>query len=237
MRIAPRSRNLAALLIALPLLAGCAAEATSAGAPSPAASASASAEQVDDGKVAVAYPMPDLGPSPTPPPLSDEDREALRVANEDEQWQRLLSQYPNAVRPTVEFQGYGSGEAYYETLLACYEDRGVEGDRGVDEDGNLAGVGYSADTEAESIAAFVCQSTYPSEPFARPTDEMLGYTYDYLTEFIVPCYEANGTVNPPAPSREEFVVNWPHQNWFPVGPAEQGWVEGSSVDDVCPLLP
>jgi hypothetical protein len=240
MRITSRGRNLAALLIVLPLLAGCSTQGAPAAAPSPVSSEAADPtddSKVNDGTVAVAYPMPDLGPSPTPAPLSKEDREALRLASADTNWQNVVAQYPNAVRPTVEFQGYGSGETYFETLLACYEDSGVEGDRGIDADGNLAGVGFSSDNEADTVAAFACQSMHPSEPFARPTDEMLGYNYDYLTQFIVPCYEANGMANPPAPSREEFIANWPNQNWFPASPWEENWAEGHSVDDACPLLP
>ena len=48
-----------------------------------------------------------------------------------------------------------------------------------------------------------------------PNEAQLGWIYDYFTEYYGPCFEANDIVVPPAPSRAEFIANWPNPGWFP----------------------
>jgi hypothetical protein len=63
----------------------------------------------------------------------------------------------------------------------------------------------------------------------------LGYLYDYFTKFLVPCYEANGIENVPAPTRAEFVSLWPNQNWYPsMGDVPMGSEMENQLNAACP---
>jgi hypothetical protein len=227
-----RLRHFAMILITVPLLAGCTGQTAPISSPSPAPAGT----QVEE-KVAVEYPMPDLGPSPTPVPLSEDERRALTLGYEDQDWQTVVARYPDAVRPEVRFDGYTDGSSRIDALETCYEASGVPVERGTDEDGNLAAINDRSGSKEQAVAGFACRSALPSTPSPPPTDAMLGYIYDYLTQFLAPCYEANGMENPPPPSRADFIANFPNQNWWPAGPWDGSWAEGHSVDDACPMLP
>lgn len=228
----PRSTRWAAILVTLPLLVGCTASEVPTATAWPVPSAGSDA----GGRVAVEYPMPDFGPSPTPTPPPEAEREVGRLEAQDRSWQALTMSYPDAVRPSVGFNEYREDEVSTAAFAECLKTAGIALDYGRGTDENVPGIGWSTNTEEQAIAAFVCESERPDPPL-MPSDEILGYNYDYLTEFIVPCYEANGQANPPAPSRDEFIATWPNQNWFPIGPWDANWAEGHSIDDVCPLLP
>jgi hypothetical protein len=195
---------LAAGLLALAVLSGCA----SADTATPPAEASATADE------AVSIEMPDLGPSPAPDELTDAEREAVRMGYQDQFWQGVMSQYPDAVRPADPFTGYTAPDDMQNALNECFLSQGLTLGTTIDAEGNSSPGGAEASTEQQSIGMFLCHAriTGPTQP---PNDAQLGYIYDYLTEFLVPCYEANGIQNPAPPTREEFVATWPHQNWFP----------------------
>ena len=192
--------------LALALLSGCA---SSDPVEPPAASATADPDAV------VSIEMPDLGPSPAPDELTEEQREALRMGYQDQFWQNVVAQYPDAVRPADPFTGYTAADDMQDALNACYVSQGLTLGTTIDAEGNSSPGGAEAGTEQESIGMFLCHAkiTGPTQP---PNDAQLGYIYDYLTEFLVPCYEANGIENPAPPTREEFIANWPNQNWFPM---------------------
>jgi hypothetical protein len=229
-----RTPVLLALLIAIPLFAGCstgpapAPEAT----PWPVPTASELA-----GSSAVTVPMPDLGPSPTPVPLTDADRESLRLAGLDAQWQAVTMTYPNAERPAVEFNGHLDEAARAAALAPCYTESGVTYSEGKDETGTVVGVSPDITDEASAVAIYVCDAAYPRAQVAPPSPEILGYLYDYLTQFVIVCYEANGITNPPAPTREEFVTQWPNQNWFPMIESDAGTASSEAINQACPLPP
>lgn len=223
--------GLLTLFAVLPFLASCSTSGIPAATPWPVPSTSA--ESADP--PAATIPMPDLGPSPTPVPLTDGARESLRLTAQDAQWQSVVDAYPNAVRPEVKFEGYLASETRVKILSECYESRGVAFAEGTDADGNIVGLSPSTTNEAETVATYACDAAHPPSPVAPPSPEILGYLYDYLTEFVVPCYEANGVANPEPPAREEFVARWPNQNWFPSLEGGQAGTSDEAIEEACPL--
>ncbi len=163
--------------------------------------------------------MPDLGPSPAPAPQTPEQTEQLRLANADLAWKQVISEYPAAVRPSASFQGYISQATEVAVLTKCYTDHDVANypdyPVGAKKGDKPHGVVPEISNEEGAIGLYICQVEHPYPPTLPPTPEQLGWLYDYLTKFLVPCYQANGVTNPPPPSREEFVAKWPNQGWYP----------------------
>ena len=201
---------LAAASVAL-ALAGCASADATAGEapPSP-----------EPTPLAVTVPMPDLGPVPDPdPPLSEEESEAKRLEAADQRWEWVLATYPDAVRPADPFEAYITDDQRVEVMTDCLEAAGVPIERGyatADLTGPVLSAHPMPETEAQAVAGYMCDVAHPVKIVAGFANEAeLGWIYDYLTRFTVPCYEANGIENPPPPSREEWVANWPNPGWFP----------------------
>jgi hypothetical protein len=185
-----------------------------------------------------AYPMPDLGPSPPPVPLTAEQTEQLRLQWRDDAWNSVQFRFPAAVRPDVPFKGYVAEVSRIEVLSACYKSAGLPLDYGKNSTGKIVSVGTETNTEAEAVSAYACQAAHPVKPTPPPSPEQLGYLYDYLVEFLAPCYEANGITNPPPPSREDFIAKWPNQGWAPTGAhAQLSTDEDAALDAACPPAP
>ncbi|HEV7566197.1 MAG TPA: hypothetical protein VGO31_09595 [Microbacteriaceae bacterium] len=219
-------------VVALALLTGCAAQSDAralSGTPTPASTT-----------LAVTVPMPDLGPSPQPAPQTPEQTEQLRLASANSDWQSVLTQYPNAVRPDAPFQGYMSAADEMAVMSACYGEHGVPiaygYPVGAKPGDKPTSVGADANDEAGAIGIYVCSVEHPSRPNSPMTSEQLGWAYDYFTKFLVPCYEANGIHVPPAPSRSDFVSKWPNQNWFPSHGMSANPDKDAAIDKACPPL-
>jgi len=184
---------------------------------------------------ATSIPVPDIGHSPAPTLLTDAETETLRIAEQDLGWEQVLSRFPEAVRPTVDAVEYVRIDEGIEKLIECYESVGVPIDIGRDRHGNIGGVSTLSTTEAEAVAEFVCRQQLRPRPRAPINQAQLGWMYDYLTEFYVPCLEANGIKNPAPPSRSDFIANYPNQNWFPsMGSAFMDNDLGEAIMDACP---
>lgn len=185
-------------------------------------------------------PMPDLGPSPAPAPQNAAETEQRRLSNADQAWQQLLVQYPSAVRPPAPFGGYITDSTEVAVMTQCYTEQGVpiaEGyPVGAKKGDKPSSIGAEADNEQEAIGAWACNVEHPYRPGLPPTPQQLGYLYDYLTKFLVPCYEANGITEIPAPSRAEFVASWPHQNWFPTDGGLMEGTKAAAIAKACPSL-
>lgn len=188
----------------------------------------------------VSVPMPDLGPSPAPDSVTDESLEALRLAEQEKEWQSVLSLYPNVVRPQVTFAGYTTQTDYAYTISRCYKQRGVEFDAGTTPvpDGGQVSIAAITNNSDDAVTVYLCRSEHRTKPTALPNPAQRGYLYDYLTTFLVPCYEANGITNPPPPSRADFISAWPNQNWFPTIGAGLELADnpekGNAIKQACP---
>ena len=223
-RITPPTRVLlAATAVGIVLsIAGC----SSSPAPAPVETATPQATSI---------PVPDIGHSPAPTPLTDAETEAQRISEQDQAWVQVLTRFPQAVRPAVDAVEYVAIDETIEKLIECYESVGVPIDIGRDRHGNIGGVSTLSTTEAEAVAEFVCRQQLRPRPRAPINQAQLGWMYDYLTEFYVPCLEANGIKNPAPPSRSDFIANYPNQNWFPsMGSAFMDNDLGEAIALACP---
>lgn len=189
-------------------------------------------------QLAVTVAMPDLGPSPAPAPQTAAQTEQRRLSNADQAWQQVLLQYPSAVRPQVTFGGYITDATEVAVMSQCLTEQGVPIANGYPAGAKKgdapSSVGADASDEKEAIGAWVCNVEHPYRPAPPLTPQQLGYLYDYLTEFLVPCYEANGVAEPPAPSRATFVATWPHQNWYPSDGALMDGDKAAAITKACP---
>lgn len=210
--------------LAVLILSGCTAEST---APSPGASPTFTA---------VPYPMPDFGPKPTMPPLTDAEAETQRVVEQDDFWQRrVLDRFPDAVRPEVKFGGYVTDDDWVDIRRDCYTAAGLPFDIGTNPAGKGGALSPNVDTESNAVAGYVCDSEHPFRPLAPLDARVLGWYYDYLTEFLAPCYAANGIRNTAPPSREYFIANFPDQGWWPSqGSSPMGTAVDDAIDAACP---
>ncbi len=207
----PSSRarlGFAVTILAAFAVAGCATDPEPAPAP-------ASAPSETPAPLAVSVPMPDLGPPPPRPELTDEQRETLRLERLDSAWERVVTHHPGAVRPDLVFAGYLEPEDRTNALTTCFTEKGVQFGLGPDAEGKVTIEEVSTSTEEEAVGAYLCEGRYPVRTLGPPSDAQLSWMYDYLTQFLVPCYEANGIENPPAPPRADFIASWGRLIWFP----------------------
>lgn len=154
-------------------------------------------------------------PSPPPSEISDAELDALRVQNQDEFWSTVIGLYPTAIRPEVEFRGYVADADRLAALTTCYEATGLPIATATGTDGTPQSVSVGMETEEAALTWYSCESANPSRPTPPANAEQLAWLYGYLTEFLAPCYEANGYDIPPPPSESEFVTKWPNQGWYP----------------------
>ncbi|MFC9557985.1 hypothetical protein [Agromyces sp. NPDC056965] len=230
----PATAAAAAALMVLTAFTGC------SGASADADEATATLKATDAAAQIVSIPMPAFAPWPASDPFTDADVEAARLAEADRDWQGVLASYPGAVRPEVVFEAYVTDENRVDVMRACYEAAALpidEGRTGTDPDSPVDAIGTSTTTVEQAIAAHSCRVAHPNKRTSGPPNaEQLGWIYDYLTEYYVPCFELNDIVVPPAPPRAEFVANWPNQGWFPsVGDhpmaMDQEW--SAAVSEAC----
>ncbi|MFB6610896.1 hypothetical protein ACFCVO_11280 [Agromyces sp. NPDC056379] len=183
------------------------------------ADVTATPEATDAAARIVAVPVPEFAPWPESDPFTEADIEAARLAEAERDWQGVLASYPGAVRPEVVFEAYVTDENRVDVMRACYEAAALpidEGRTGTDPDSPVDAIGTSTTTVEQAIAAYSCRVAHPNKRTSGPPNaEQLGWIYDYLTEYYVPCFGLNDIVVPPAPPRAEFVANWPNQGWFP----------------------
>jgi hypothetical protein len=205
-------------LMALAALTGCAAGiGIGIGIGDGVGEAKATPEPTDAADQVVSIPMPEFEPWPAGDPFTDADVEAARIADADRDWQGVIARFPDAVRPEVAFE-YVTEANRVDVRRACFEAAGlpIEEGRSGSPDGPVVSVNATTTTTAQEVAAYTCRVAHPDKRTSGPPNaEQLGWIYDYLTEYYVPCYAVNDIVVPPAPPREEFVANWPNQGWFP----------------------
>lgn len=216
------------------LLSGCAGESTPPSASLPSSSPSAYPD-------IIAEALRVLGPSPTTAPYSPEQEESARVAEVENSWASVLDQYPSAERPAAVFDHYVVGDAVWRDRASCLDDLGVETTYSSDVTGTANGyeVNVTGDGMKEAVAAWQCNAMLPTHPTPRPSPEQLGYVYDFLTQFYVPCVEAHSIPQVAPPTRVDFVAQWPQQGWFP-----DPYLDGAPLDDqgrnevevACPMM-
>lgn len=161
---------------------------------------------------AVELRYPDIGPPPAPHEYSDAELAALRQSALDRGWADVLAAHPGSSRPTVGFVGYIDDYSVPEPIVECLRSQGV--DATLTADGKSWTITGSPD-EASEVGIYVCNSTFPDRPTPGLTDEQIGYLFDYLTTYRVPCLEQAGFQVDKPPTRQAFIESWPAVGWYP----------------------
>ena len=191
------------------------------------------------------YPAPDpdymdaviskLGPVPAGDTYTPEQAQAALLADADVAWDSVARSFPDEPRPEYTLVRQVEDSEYVEAQVACLEARGISvtvtaGNRGFSADGGTAVV---------RVASYLCEVEYPPRSQPPLTPQQLAYVYDYFVQFKAPCLEQLGyELAPPvnAPTKEEFVANWPRQNWNP-GASNILDAEMAAVELACPNYP
>lgn len=229
-----RVRLAGMIVVALLLLTGCTFATDGAEPPDPAVAAPA-----PDFMIAV---VDRLGPVPPRPEYTPLEEEQARIQHVEAEWAQLLVQYPAAERTAVELERYvDSVDELSTAQMACLAELGFETVPGHTTDGKIAGFEFVIDPgqeQATAVASWQCSTRFAFRPSPPLTEQELGYLYDYFVEFQVPCLEAEGQHQVPAPTREFFIEEWPRQEWWPrpsVGAIDTE--EWDRLEGACPSVP
>ncbi len=158
--------------------------------------------------------------------------ERIRIGAANERWAQLKLAWPEAERPDYEFVGYLEPDDLYEAIHRCLLAAGVRS-----EFSHSGGIRWEIASQEDAIAIYVCSTRYEREPVTRLTADQVGYLYDYMVQFQMPCLEGLGIAVPTPPSRERFVEEWPSPGWdaeAALAVTSQGFAE--HVREACPPL-
>lgn len=210
----PAPRLAIAAVVLVTLLAGC----STPDLPEPTATAAQPTLQ----EQAIA----ELGPYPADTPWEEGEREKKLQDAADLRWSSISGQVL-AARPDVPVEAEVTSAEAEAVRGECMAEEGVPlGDYTMTEFGPV--------TEKESIAWYTCLVRFPGIPRPLANDEQLGYIYDYWTGYVAPCLAERGANNPPPPSREEFVAQWPNQKWYPAPAGAPGSEQFGIDGEACP---
>ena len=169
--------------------------------------------------------LAELGPYPADTAWAQAEHDQALADYLDSRWKSLAQLYPDAVRPEVTIEREIEYAEFDEVLADCMDEAGDPLPSTASE--------YVPQTTIAAEIWFTCVARFPMTPEPPANDAQLGYIYDYLTTFVVPCYEKNGAPQSPAPTKEFFVENWPNQDWYPSYTIPE---EGEALDEACPSL-
>lgn len=134
-------------------------------------------------------------------------RDTAGRADLDLQWERVLGESPDAVRPVVEIVRFVDIDDWSPTMEGCMHDSGWPDVRATSDGGLQSGLVQDGQAGAHRLAMYTCNAKYPLDAkYSAPlTDERLGELYDYFADELQPCLEAEGYDTSDAPSRETFI--------------------------------
>lgn len=177
-----------------------------------------------------------------PAPVVDEPSEAaLADAAERDQaatLESLLTRFPDATVPNVEWERFIELEEFAPVMAACYTDQGFPSVASAD--GGVSGEYQDEEAEAYALAGYTCMTKFPTDPkYAIPlNDSQIAYIYDYQTQVLTPCLEDAGYTVDAAPAREDFVANYLTDGggWYPYEHVNAGSLT-VSLNVQCPQIP
>jgi hypothetical protein len=179
--------------------------------------------------------------TPAPADAPPFDADAVVQSALDFQWEQVVLELPNAVRPEIEMVRFVEDDEWAPVMEGCMHDLGWPDVVAAPDGGLESGEMQSSQAGAHALAMYTCTAKYPLDPkYSVPlTDEELSDLYDYLADELQPCLEGEGYATPPAPSREKFIET--------SGEAGGGWnlyenVAGNmdewyAINEKCPQQP
>lgn len=167
--------------------------------------------------------------------------DALTQGLIDQQWESVVSTYPDAVRPDVHLERYVTIESAPGALEACMHGEGFS-DVTVRSDGSLeSGSLPEAQRQTYAVSMWKCMAEFPYEPRfnQRLSTEQLAAIYRYYAGELTDCLEDLGyTVDAP-PSETTFVEGYytAPDLWSPYSAVLGSTEDPSSAYATCPILP
>jgi hypothetical protein len=148
----------------------------------------------------------------------------------------ILTQFPDAVLPEVEFVRFVTWDEFPDVIQSCLANQGWQ--MTTSPDGTIS-FGYEdSETAAFWVADYVCEARYPVDPrLSLPLNlDQQGYLYAYYIQVLKPCLELFGYAPPsPAPTLAEYLDTYESVSWNPYGIATTSDWETMSRN--CPAEP
>jgi hypothetical protein len=149
---------------------------------------------------------------------------------------QLLAEYPDADVPTVQPIRVVTLLEWPEVFAQCVTDEGFPASAAAD-----GGVDFEAipaeQADASALATFVCRERYPVDPSEFEDPDLSGL-YDYYTQELVPCLEAEGYEIPSPPSEQTFIDSYWTAAWIPYNFVEvTSDEEWTRLNAACPQHP
>lgn len=160
----------------------------------------------------------------------------------------LHREFPEAVVPAVETIRFVALSEWPEANASCLREEGYDAEAGIDGVATAAPPGQEepfaiAIAIAIANANYVCALKYPVDPRwnIELNEDQIRYIYDYVTQIMTPCVQAEGYDVPPAPSRESFIATYltdsPWNYYGLVAQATTSQDEWEYINRKCPQGP
>ena len=179
-------------------------------------------------------------PKPIRPDTSAAALATQATADRERALADLHREFPDAIVPEVETIRFVALTEWPEANASCLREEGYDAEAGID------GVATSAPPGQEepfAIANYVCALKYPIDPRSNIplNDDQIRYIYDYVTQIMTPCVQAEGYDVPPAPSRESFIATYlagsPWNCYGLIAQATKSQDEWEYINRKCPQGP
>lgn len=172
-------------------------------------------------------------------PLADEQRDQRRTAYLDRMWAPIAAEYPEAVRPEVEFARPVDRAERTEVVAACLTRSGIS-TRVVD--GELIySTSNGQNTIEVTVGFYTCTARHPTlgQLTADLDRKQLIALHSYYTTRLVPCMALFSVSDRPTPSRQEFAAARGDREWNPYPPIDRPSAEDerTAVEQRCPAVP
>ncbi|TFD49587.1 hypothetical protein E3T55_10940 [Cryobacterium frigoriphilum] len=157
----------------------------------------------------------------------------------DWDWEQVLRESPDAERPVIEIVRFTDSDDWASAMESCMNDLGWP-DRATADGGLDHGMIQDAQAGAHALAIYTCNAKYPMDPkYNVPlTDERLSELFDYFTDELQPCLEAEGYDVPESPSRETFIDTYAENGaWHLYENVSTGQSTWNSINAKCPQIP
>lgn len=165
--------------------------------------------------------------------------DVLSSETQDDLWERVVSEFPEAIRPDVSVVREVSLDGWPQAQADCLTSAGFPSR--VD-DGALSTSVEDAQREPYLIESYRCLVQFPLSPeYTTPLDaDQLASLYDYFARDLVPCLESQGYEVGAVPTRQSFVERYyGEEPWTPyliVGPTVP-LDDLAPLEKACPQLP
>lgn len=177
---------------------------------------------------------------PELPDYSPAELEAQTAADNQRALNDLLRDFPDAEVPEVDRVRLVSLEEWPNAMAECLS---AEGFVAIAEDGGLSTSAPFGQELPYAISYYVCSVEYPINPrvMVPLVEDQIRYLYEYYTQVMTPCLDAEGYEVPEAPSLQTFVSTYGQSgSWAPytlVAEAVSSQEEWDRINRLCTQTP